>query len=69
MTFIRIFQNKNPNKKRKMLVVFNDMITYMLSNKKLNPKVTELYIRGRKLKISLYLLHNHILLFKKNILD
>ena len=69
MTFIRIFQNKNPNKKRKMLVVFNDMITYMLSNKKLNPKVTELYIRGRKLTISLYLLHNHILLFKKNILD
>ena len=29
------------------------MITYMLSNKKLNPKVTELYIRGRKLNIPL----------------
>ena len=69
MTFIRILQNKNPNKKRKILVVFDNMITYMLSNKKLNPKVTELYIRGRKLNISLYLLHNHLLLFKKNILD
>ena len=68
MTFIRILQNKNPNKKRK-IVVFDDMITYMLSNKKLNPKVTELYIRGRKLNISLYLLHNHLFLFKKNTLD
>ena len=39
----------NPNRKRKILVVFDDMIADMLSNKKLDPIVTELIIRGRKL--------------------
>ena len=42
----------NPNKKRKILIVFDDVIIDMLSNEKLNPIVTQLYIRGRKLKIS-----------------
>ena len=41
----------NPNKKRKILIAFDDMIADMLSNKKLNPIVTELFIRGRKLNI------------------
>ena len=44
----------NPNKKRKILIVFNDMIADMLSNKKLNPLVTELFIRGRKFNVSLF---------------
>ena len=39
----------NPNKKRKILIVFDEMISDMLSIKKLNPIVTELIIRGRKL--------------------
>ena len=43
----------NLNKKRKILIVFDDMIADMFSNKKLNPIVTELFIRGRKLNISL----------------
>ena len=43
----------NPNKKRKILIVFDDMIANMLSNKKLNPIVPDLFIRGRKLSISL----------------
>ena len=43
----------NPDKKRKLLIVFDDMIADMLSNKKLNPIVTELFISGRKLNISL----------------
>ena len=43
----------NPNNKRKILIVFDDMIADMLSNKKLNPMVTELFIRGIKLNISL----------------
>ena len=43
----------NQDKKQKILIVFNDMIADMLSNKKLNPIVTELFIRGRKLNISL----------------
>ena len=43
----------NPNKKRKILIAFDDMIADMLSNKKLNPAVTELFIIRRKLNISL----------------
>ena len=39
----------NPNKKHKILVVFDDMIADMLSNKKINPIVTELFITDRKL--------------------
>ena len=33
----------NPNKKRKILIVFDDTIADMLSNKKLNPIVSELF--------------------------
>ena len=40
----------NSHKKRKTLIVFANMIADMLSNKKPNPIVTELFIRGRKLK-------------------
>ena len=40
-------EDYNPNKKRKILIVFDDVITDMLSNKKLNPIVTELFIRGK----------------------
>ena len=43
----------NPNKKRKILIIFHGMIVDILINKKLNPIVTELFIRGRKLSISL----------------
>ena len=42
----------NPNKKRKILFVFDDMIADMLGNKILNLIVTELIIRGTKLNIS-----------------
>ena len=43
----------NPNKKLKILTVFNDMIADMFHNKQLNLIVTELFIRGRKSNISL----------------
>ena len=43
----------NPNKRRKILIVFDDVIADMLSNKKCKPIVTELCITGRKLNISL----------------
>ena len=43
----------NPRKKHKVLIVFDDMIANMIDNKKLNPVVTELFIRGRKLNISI----------------
>ena len=39
--------------KRKILIVFDDMIADMINNKKRNPVVTELFIRGRKLNISI----------------
>ena len=45
----KIIEEYNPNKERKILIVFDDMVADMLSNKNLNPVVTELFIRGRKL--------------------
>ena len=61
-------EEHNPNKKRKILIVFNNKIPDVLSNKTLNQAVTELFIRGRNLNICLLLLHNFFLLFQK-ILD
>ena len=46
-------EDYNPTKKRNVLIVFDDMIADMNNNKKLNPVVTELFIRGRKLNISI----------------
>ena len=43
----------NTNKERKILIVFDDMIADMFNNKKLNSIVTDLFIRDRKLSISL----------------
>ena len=43
----------NIGKKRKILTVFDDMIANMINNEKLNPVVTELFIRGRRLNISI----------------
>ena len=51
-----IYENidkSNLNKKRKILIVFDNMIANMLNNKKPNPIVSELLIRVRKLNISL----------------
>ena len=41
----------NPNKKRTILINFDDMVADMLSNKKNNAIVTKLFVRGRKLNI------------------
>ena len=43
----------NPDKENEILIVFDDMIADMINNKKLNSIVTELFIRRRKLNISL----------------
>ena len=43
----------NADKERKILIVFHDMIADMINNKKLNSIVAKLFIRGRKLNISL----------------
>ena len=50
----------NPNKKRQILIVFDGMIADMLSNEKLNPIVTELFIRGTKLNSSVFITQSHL---------
>ena len=61
------FKKCNPNKKRKILIPFDDMITDILSNKTLNPVVTELFIRGRKLNISLAFITKSYFAVSKNV--
>ena len=63
----RNIEECNPNKKPKILIVFDDMIVDMLSNIKLNPLVTELFIRSKKLSVSLVLLSNLIFLCQENV--
>ena len=58
-------EDYNPIKKLKVLIVFDDVIADMINNNKLNPIVTELFIRGRKLNILLFLLRNHLLKCQK----
>ena len=53
----KTIEEHNPNKKRKLLIYFDDMIADMLSNKRLNPIVTEFLL--------LFLLYNLILLCQK----
>ena len=55
----------NPDRENKILIVFDDMIIDMINSKKLDSIVTELFIRGRKLKFLLFLSHNYILRFQK----
>ena len=43
----------NPNRKRKTLIVFDDMIADIMTNKKFQSLIKELFIRCRKLNISL----------------
>ena len=57
----------NSNKKHKILIVFDDMIADMLSNKKLNPVIIELFVRGRKLNISLLFITQPYLAVPTNI--
>ena len=51
--FTKTLKNTTQTINVKILIVFDDMIAYILSNEKLNSIVTELFTRGRKLNISL----------------
>ena len=62
MIFIKTLKNKT-----QVLIVFGDVIADMLSNKKLNPTVIELLIRGRKLNISLVFIAQYFFSVPKNI--
>ena len=63
----RDVEEYNPNKKRKIFIVFDDITADMLKNKNLNPIVTELFIRGRKLNISLTFITQSYFAVPKNI--
>ena len=49
MIFIKTLKNTIQIKKSEILIVFDDIVADMLNNKKLNPVITELNIRGRNL--------------------
>ena len=57
----------NASNERKILIVFEYLIADMLSNKKRNPIVSDLFIRGRKLNISLLFITQSYFAAPKNI--
>ena len=68
----RKLDDSNPNRKRKILIIFDvfaDMIADILRNKKVQPIVTELFIRGSKLSISLVFVTQCYFAVLKNIIQ
>ena len=55
------WEGYNPTKKRRVLIMFDDMIADMESNQTLSPIVTELFLRGKKLNISLVFLCQNLI--------
>ena len=49
----------NADKENKILIVFDYMIADMINNKKLNLVVTKLFIRGRKINISVFITQSY----------
>ena len=53
-TVDNVYENiDNQNRKRKILIVFDDMIADIMANRRLQAIIKELFIRFRKLKLSL----------------
>ena len=65
----RNIEECNSEKKRKISIVFDDMNVDMLSNKKLNPLVTESFIRDTKLNISYVFITHYYFAAPQKILD
>ena len=57
----------NLRKKCKVLIIFDDMIVDMISNKKLNPVVTELFIRSKKLNTLIVFIKQSYFKVPKNV--
>ena len=57
--------DNNPIRKRKKLIVFDDMIADIMTNRRFQAIIKELFIRCRKLKFHLFLSCNLIFLFQK----
>ena len=56
-----VYQNindYNPSRKRKILILFDDMIADIMSNKTFQTIIKELFIRCRKVNISLVLIYS-----------
>ena len=64
----KYIEKYNSNKQSEILTIVDDLIAGMLSNKKINPIVTETFIRRRKLNISLVLI-TQFYFVHQNILD
>ena len=56
MMFMKILISIILQKKRKILIVFDDMIVDIMTNKIFQPIIKEVFIRCRKLNISLALI-------------
>ena len=57
----------NPKRKRKSLIVFDDMIADIVTNKKFQAIIKELFIRCRKLNISLVFITQSYLIVPKEV--
>ena len=62
-------EDYNTNKERKVLIIFDYMNADMIYNKKLNPIITELFIRGRELNISIAFITRSYFKGLKDVLD
>ena len=51
--FLSNIEDYNKNRKRKVLIIFDDMISHVMSDKKAQQILKDLFIRCRKLNISL----------------
>ena len=57
----------NLNKERKTLIIFNDIIADVLSSKQLQPIVSELFVKSRKLNIYLIFISQSYFAVPKNV--
>ena len=57
----------NSNRKRKILIIFDDMIADIMTNKKFHAKIEELFEKCRKLNISLVFIAQSCFAFLKDV--
>ena len=57
----KTIEKHNLEKKRQIWIIFDDTIADMINNKKLNPIMTELFLRGRRLNI--YIVFYYTIIF------
>ena len=65
--FMRDTDNYNPKRNKKVLIVFGDMIADIKTNKKFQSIIKELFIRCRKLNLSLAFISQSYFFVKKDV--